>query len=160
MREVMSRSSRSLMTHAATVFITGFVPGVWDDKPKDLPYQCDLAHRIMEKFMGFPMRPRRGHLVLNMDDSGRMVYEGTETQMQAKRQKVGKASKVGVERETRQVSSLWRRQAPHEPLCTGVKCKYKVLASASGHLAPIVLIFMACRKTICLSHSFVLKLKV
>ena len=56
--------------------------------------------------------------------------------MQAKRQKVGKVAKVGVERGTRQVSSLWRRQAPHEALCCtagGVKkCKYNLSSITAG----------------------------
>jgi len=77
MRELMSRSRRSLLTYIATTLYTGFVEGVWKNKPKKLLPGAELAHKIVEKCMGIPMKPRGGHLILNtVDDTGRYVFEG------------------------------------------------------------------------------------
>jgi len=140
-REVMSRSIRSLFTHAVTSLLSGFVHGKWENKPKNLSQGAEIAHQVMEKAFNISMTPRGGHLIINTDDTGRFVSEGAGTKAIDKKRKVGKTSTDSTARDVRKVSSLWTQAKDNDKMCNGVKCKFKVLVSASGHIAPIVLHF-------------------
>lgn len=141
MREVMSRSIRSTMSHTVGNLISGFALGKWRNKPKTLPSGAQEAHTLMEEAIGMEMKPIDGYLICNTDDTGRFVMEGEGTKAVDKRRKIGKTSKRSTKRDVRKSSSLWRRANDSDAFGAGVKCKFKCLISASGHVAPIVLHF-------------------
>eukprot|EP00979_Chaetoceros_neogracilis_P001777 scaffold317_cov230-Chaetoceros_neogracile.AAC.11 len=141
MREVMSRSQRSIMSHVAGTLISGFEVGKWENKPKQLPKGAQEAHTMMETAIEMEMKPIEGHLICNTDDTGRFVTEGVGAKTMDKRRKTGKTSKISTKRDMRKVSSPWREATKADTFGNGVKCKFKVLISASGHVAPIVMHF-------------------
>jgi hypothetical protein len=131
----MSKSVRSLVTHSATTFLTNFVHGEWTDKPHGLPSGARLAHKIIEKVMRGNMKPIGVHLIFNTDDCGRIAIEGVILATSgSKRNRIGKVAKAAVMKDARRISTIWRRQKTHEIVHKGVKCEFKILVAASGHI--------------------------
>ena len=143
-REIQSRSIRTLFCHSVSTLLTSFTVGKWIDKPKEgLPDGALKAHAAIEKALDMHMKPRPSNYIHNSDDTGRFIYEGEtlSNSLASKKRKLGKASKVGTAKSFRSVSSLWRKAEETDTIGQGVKCKFKVLAAASGHVAPIVIHF-------------------
>ena len=144
-REIMPRSVRAWTSCAAAAIVSGFKEGKWTDKSTydfELPEGCLLAHQMAEASMdGIDLKPIKINELINSDDIGRFVTEGIKTAVsELERRCTGKVSKISTERGVRQNSSLWRR-ADSDDGVYGIKCKVKVLISASGHVGPIVMHF-------------------
>jgi len=103
---------------------------------------------------GIDLKPIKMNELINFDDIGRFVTEGMRAVSELKKQRTGKTSKQSTQRGTRQNSSLWRRADGDDGLVYGIKCKFKALISASGHVGPIVMHFYGFKESE-LSKDFV-----
>ena len=94
------------------------------------------------------MKPINFTDLLNSDDVGHFMSEGVKQVLSHnKKRRTGKASKASTSRKVRQVRSLWRKAGNEDDICKGVKCKFKALISASGHVGPIVMHFYGFKDT-------------
>ena len=145
-REIQSRSMRTFASHVASTIVTSLIPGKWHDKPDNLPEGANLIHTAAEDAFDMHMRPIDFEQLINSDDTGRFVSEGNDAKPN-KQRKRGKTAQSSTTDKTRNVSSLWRKADHSDSLCNGLKAKFKVCASASGHVAPICIHFYGLTET-------------
>ena len=77
---------------------------------------------------------------LNFDEFGRWVWAGNKKD-DTTDTKMAKVSKASLQRTTRGVSSVWRSCNSNEHTCNVLTCKFLVLVSAGGYLAPTCIHF-------------------
>ena len=157
-REIISRSIRSYVCAASSAIVTGFAVGKWTKKDKydsSLPAGTTLAHGIAEDSMdGVEMKPIKLSNIINGDDIGRFVHEGVTRVLKSR---AGKASTKSAKRDTRKVSSVWRRASSEDEFVSGIKVKFKVLIAASGQVGPVVMHFYGFEETDLTKDFVVLK---
>ena len=150
-REQASRSKRNAAGMIGVVGASFMIPGK-PTLPADLPEGTKLFLKASEDANGCFMKPKDKTYLLNFDEVGRWVWSGGSSE--SKNHVQSKVWKGSIKKETRGVSSVWRSFNSNENTCNGLSCKFLILVSAAGYLAPTCIHFHGLAETE-LSEDFV-----
>jgi hypothetical protein len=150
-REQASRSKRNAAGMIGVVGASIMIPGR-QTLPADLPEGAKMFLKASEEANGCSMRPKDLIYVLNFDEVGRWVWSGGGKD--STNHINSRVCKGSIQKQTRGVSSVWRSFNSNENTCNGLSCKFLVLVSAAGYLAPTCIHFHGLADTE-LSEDFV-----
>ena len=150
-REQASRSKRNAAGMIGIAGASFMIPGT-AKLPTDLPKGAKLFLDACTEAFGCVVKPKDKIYLLNFDEVGRWVWSGGESE--SKNHIKSKVSKDSMNRNTRGISSVWRSFNSNENTCNGLSCKFLVLVSAGGYLAPVCIHFHGLAETE-LSEDFI-----
>jgi hypothetical protein len=137
-RQMAASSERNLYSHAATVLDLHFVPGRWENKPKNLTPGAQFTHALVETVRGQPMRPIEPYQIINYDITTEYIAAGSQSRRNSSHTDYVAISTTALDHGKRNVTSAYR--AGEEMKCNGLAVQFMACISADGNLYPAVTI--------------------
>jgi hypothetical protein len=138
-RQTAATSHRNIMSQIVSLLNFNFVRGEWTNKPTNLPEGARLAHQMIKKVTGHPMRPVPTDHIVNYDFTSHYYckFNGLTNYRDLEDDWV-RADSSAVESGSRKTKSIFFDG--EEESCGGVMIKWLDCTSASGDLLPIVIL--------------------